>query len=256
MGYQRDQSNRRIDGMNREEICRRYQAKVVLLARRMHERVSGDLRAGIDDLAAEGAIGLLEAFDRFDPTRGIQFGTYAEYRIRGAMYDALRDGDAVGRRRRQLARRIQAAADTIRATELREPAPMEVADALGIDLDAYHAAVDRSKPVVHVAFDSPIHGDRGGRTFAESLAERGPTHESVLVAAEIRVALKTAVQALPTRQREAVLMYYGSELNLAEIAQVFGVTTSRVSQILTEARERLRRALAGTVDESDFVAAP
>ncbi|MEQ1505729.1 MAG: FliA/WhiG family RNA polymerase sigma factor [Myxococcota bacterium] len=249
--YQNDEGTRRVDGMTRDEVCRRFQPKVVLLARRMHERLSSDLRIPLDDLAAVGAIGLLEAFDRFDASRGIQFATFAEYRIRGAMYDALRENDAFSRRRRQLSKRIQQAGDAIRRAEGRDPTANEVADELGIDLDEYHAAVDRTKPVVHLSLDGP-NDDDDGRVFGDRLADpaRGP--DAGIVAHEVKVALKQAIRELPDRQRQAVMMYYGGELTLAEIAAVFDVTVSRVSQILTEAREKLRKKLSASIDGGDL----
>ena len=97
---------RRVEGMTRDEVCHRFQRKVILLARRLSERLPSDASMQFDDLVSCGAIGLLEAFDRFEPSRGIQFSTFAEYRIRGAMLDALRSSDTFSRRRRQLANRI------------------------------------------------------------------------------------------------------------------------------------------------------
>ena len=72
----------RVEGLTRDEICVRYQDKVFLVARRIHERLSRHAGVEIDDLVSWGAIGLLEAFDRFDACKGVKFSTYAEHRIR------------------------------------------------------------------------------------------------------------------------------------------------------------------------------
>ncbi|MEZ4239355.1 MAG: FliA/WhiG family RNA polymerase sigma factor [Myxococcota bacterium] len=252
--YNTDESVRRVEGMTRDEVCKRYQPKVMLLARRLHERLSSEVRIPVDDLAAVGAIGLLEAFDRFDAARGILFGTFAEYRIRGAMYDALRENDAFSRRRRQLSKRIHQAADEIRRAERRDPSAEEVAAKLGIDIDAYYDAVDRTKPVIHVPLDAPTDPDasEGGRALSDRLADPGTGADAGLVAQELKAALKEAILELPDRQRQCVMMYYSNELTLAEIAQVYGVTVSRVSQILSEAREKLRKKLVATVDRADL----
>lgn len=250
--YQPDTAERRIDGLNRDELCRRYQAKVLLIARRVHERLSAEARIPLDDLAAVGAIGLLEAFDRYDPSRGILFGTFAEYRIRGAMYDALRENDSLGRPLRQQARRIEAAKDDLRKRTNKEPKASEVARFLGVPVEEYHASLDRTKPVVRVPLDATSR-EGEGRALSERLPDSSVSAENALVARDVRELVKKAIQQLPDRQRQAVLMYYGSELTLAEIAAVFGVTVSRVSQILTEARERLRKIVAGSIDPSDLV---
>ena len=99
-------SERRIEGLSREEICRKYQRKILLLSRRISERLPPGCELGGEDLASFGAIGLLEAFDRFDENRDIQFTTFAEYRIRGAMMDALRATDTFTRHRRQVAKEV------------------------------------------------------------------------------------------------------------------------------------------------------
>lgn len=252
--YQTDEKQRLVEGMTREEVCRRFQSKVMFIARRLHERLSSELQIPLDDLAAVGAIGLLEAFDRFEESRGIQFTTFAEYRIRGAMYDALRENDAFSRRRRQLSKRVVTAAEEIRRAEGRNPSASEVAQRLGIDLDEYHAAVDRTKPVVHVSLDAPEDGQDGSRTLSERLADPSVSALGGIVATEVREALKACILELPERQRQCVMMYYGSELTLAEIAQVFGITVSRVSQILTEARERLRKRMLTMVDSEEIEA--
>jgi RNA polymerase sigma factor FliA len=245
---------RRVEGMTRDEACVRFQKKVLLLARRVYERAPKDGHIGVDDLASVGAIGLLDAFDRFDESRGIRFSTFAEYRIRGAMCDALREGDPFSRRRRGLAKAVRHATDTLRLRLGREPRSSEVAAELEMTIDAYNAAVERTAPVTHVPFDVRPDAQGGEQlSLSERLAGNETDADDVLGDAETREALKVAIGKLPERQRQCVLMYYGKGLNLAEIACVFGVTPSRVSQVLTEARGRLRQLLSSTVDPSDVV---
>lgn len=253
--YRTEDGVRLVEGMTRDQVCRRFHPKVMLLARRLHERLSAELRIPLDDLAAVGAIGLLEAFDRFDPARGIQFSTFAEYRIRGAMYDALRENDAFSRRRRQLSKKIAAAADAIRRSEGRNPTAEEVAKQLGLSIEEYHLAVERTKPVVQISLDAPTNPDETpGRAMIDRIADPRQTADRSMVADEVKVALKEAITELPDRQRQCVMMYYSGELTLAEIAAVFGITVSRVSQILSESREKLRKKLLTTIDPADLEA--
>lgn len=245
---------RRIDGMTRQEACVHYQGKVMLLARRLAERLPRDSELQLGDLVSYGAIGLLEAFDRYDGTRNIQFSTYAEYRIRGAMLDALRSNDTFSRRRRQLARRIEHAVDEVRQSEGREPDPQEVADRLGIDLDEYWNAMDRVAPVSLVSIDGAAPSDDDeGRTLLDQIHnENSPLPDHDLDVMDLRDQLKHAITSLPERERHAILMYYGKDLSLAEIAEVYGVTPSRISQILSAARARLRKKLSANVDVNDL----
>ncbi len=249
------ESPRLVEGMTRDEVCEKYRKKVVLLARRVYERLSSDASVQLEDLISCGAIGLLEAFERFDASRGIQFSTYAEYRIRGAMYDALRNDDTFTRRRRQLARKVEQAIDIVRKKVDRDPAPQEVADYLGITLEAYWEALDRVKPISHISLSGVSYGsDEEGRPLIEKLMNTNRVGaDTRLMVEEVRRHLREAIMQLPDRQRQCVLMYYGKELSLAEIAAVYGVTVSRVSQILGEARNRLRKKMLPMIDKESFV---
>jgi RNA polymerase sigma factor for flagellar operon FliA len=247
-------SRKRIDGMDRDETCEHYRWKVVLIARRVFLRQGGHETVTVDDLAACGALGLIEAFERFDPARGVHFAAYAEYRIRGAMFDALRSEDAFSRRRRNMAKRVQHAALRVQHREGREAEPQEVADELGITLEEYWDVVDRVKPVHLSSLDQPVgEGEDDGVPLIERLMEEGePTVDRDLFMEQVRAHLKNAVAELPERERQCVLLYYGKDMTQAEIAAVYGVTVPRISQILTAARERLRKKLLKVLDMDDI----
>ena len=139
-------SNRTVEGLSRDDACRRYQRKVQLIARGIYGKLSPDATIQLDDLVSCGAIGLLEAYDRFDESRGIAFSTYAEYRIRGAVYDALRGQDTFSRRRRELARRIERATDQRKACVSLGSGPGEhVTDAVRESKDHEHGHVERDQ---------------------------------------------------------------------------------------------------------------
>jgi RNA polymerase sigma factor for flagellar operon FliA len=240
---------RKVEGLTRDEVCSRYQAKVAFLGRRVAERLPPNASIQLNDLLSWGAIGLLEAFDRYDASRGIKFSTYAEYRIRGAMYDALRAQDSFSRRRRMLARRVGEAQDEVRRRVGHEPSPMMIAEELTMSLDEYWSAVDRVQPVSHVSFTAV---DDSGRPLSETLASDDGGPGSRLTASEACRNLRVAISQLPERERHCIQMYYGKDLTLAEIAAVYNVTVSRISQILTVARGRLRKKLAPTINAEDL----
>lgn len=246
-------SPRRVEGLTRDEVCEKYRSKVLLLARRVFERAP-DASVQIEDLTSCGAIGLLEAFDRFDPSRGIQFSTYAEYRIRGAMYDALRNNDTFTRRRRQLAKKLENAAEAVRRKTGQEPKPKDVAAHLEMSLDQYWLARDQVKPISHTSINSTeSESENEGRSLLERLMDPANQETDVtMMIKEVRMQLQSCIEELPDRQRKCVLMYYGKDMSLAEIAKVYDVTVSRVSQILSEARTKLRKKLAPLVDRKDL----
>ena len=257
VAYQRQSSSvRLIDGRDRNETCVAYQRKVMLLARRVVERLPSDTPVMYDDLVSYGAIGLLEAFDRYDGSRGIKFGTYAEYRIRGAMLDALRSNDTFTRRRRQLAKRIDHATTEMRRSLGRDPEPQDVAEFMGIELDDYWSSVERVTPINIVSIDATVDDGDEGRSLLEQIPGNSELPDQARNIADVRGALKSAIKALPERERHCILMYYGKELSLAEIAAVYEVTPSRISQILSKARATLRKKLTGKVhmDELEMLA--
>lgn len=242
-------AEKRIDGMTRNEACEHYRRKITLIARRVFLRQGGNETVTVDDLAACGAIGLLEAFDRYDASRGVHFAAYAEYRIRGAMFDALRSEDAFSRRRRNLAKRVQNASMVVQHRHGREPKPEEVAAELEISLEEYWDVMDRIKPVHVSSLDRPSSDDDEGLPLVERLMDRrGDTLENDIFMNQVRQHLKSAVLELPEREKQCVLFYYGKDMTQAEIAEVYGVTVPRISQILSAARKRLKKKLLQVVD--------
>ncbi len=245
----------RVEGMTREEATIRFQKKIILLARQVGERLPSDSSLQVEDLVSYGAIGLLEAFDRFDEGRGIKFSTFAEYRIRGAMLDALRSTDTFTRRRRQLSKKISTASKSLRFELGRDPTPGETAKRLGISIEEYWDSVDRVKPVSLISLDGVlVNGDsEESRTLEEQLSaseENDPSHR--LDAMEIKSHLKQAILGLPEKERHCVMMYYGRDLSLAEVAAVYGVSVSRISQIITQAKGKLRKKLHSVIDHGDL----
>ncbi|MFN7142303.1 MAG: sigma-70 family RNA polymerase sigma factor [Myxococcota bacterium] len=251
---------RRVEGMTREEACQRYARKVLALARRTCEQAGPGAPFTPEDLVGYGVMGLLEAFDRFDGTRGTDFTSYAALHISGRILDAVRAASGTTRRDRRAARAIAVA--TVRAREElgREPSHGEIAARLGVDLDGYWTMRGYAAPTVLVALpgsdtsteaSSDTSGDTSGEPSDVSLV-RPPEVDARLVAADARQALRDAIARLPERDRQCVLLYYARDCSLAEIAAILEVTPSRVSQILTAARVRLRKAIGDAFDADDL----
>jgi RNA polymerase sigma factor for flagellar operon FliA len=170
------------------------------------------------------------------------------------MYDTLRNNDTFTRRRRQLSKRLENAAEAVRRRTGDTPTPQAIADQLEMSLDQYWVAMDQVKPISHSSIDA-TEGD--GEDESRPLLERimDPTNQetdATMIINEVKGELQRCIQELPDRQRKCVLMYYGKEMSLAEISKVYGVTVSRVSQILSEAREKLRKKLTPVVERTDL----
>ena len=200
--------------------------------------VAGRVRSGLPDrvdqadLTSEGVIGLMDAIEKFEPDRGLQFQTYAVPRIRGAIIDSLRSADWVPRSVRSKIRDVERAQISLEARLGRTPSDSEIAEEMQISVRELRDIYAK------VSFTSLASVDELG--VVDDLA---PGSGDAIDDAETREALMEAVDGLPQRDRIIVVLYYFERLTLAEIGQVLRVTESRVSQLHTRATLALRARL-------------
>lgn len=170
------------------------------------------------------------------------------------MLDAVRESDTFSRRRRMLARRVERAGQELQHELKRPPTHEEMASRLSMDMDTYWDAMQRVVPDVAVAIDErPDDSDTVERAlFSAGMATDGEGALRRLVQEDLRRILKEAIQEMPERTRHCIILYYARDFSLAEIAAVFDITVSRVSQILSDARTRLRRKLEPHVSQDDL----
>lgn len=214
------------------------------MVRRVAAKMISKLPANVemDDLVQAGMIGLFDALSRYQADQGAQFETFAMQRVRGAMLDELRGADWLPRSVRRNQREIDTAIRRLEQRIHRSPTEREVADELGLDLDAYQAMLADSRSAQLVPLDD---ADLEEESVGSSLnvAAEGPL--AMLGDDRFRAALIAQIDRLPERERTIMGLYYEQELSLKEIGAVLGVTESRVSQLHTQAVARIR---AGLVD--------
>jgi RNA polymerase sigma factor for flagellar operon FliA len=197
-----------------------------------------------DDLDAAAAVGLFQAAKAWDSTRGVPFEKYARTRVRGAVLDELRRSDWASRSVRPRARQLRAAVDALVAQLGREPTTEEIAARLGVSVaDVSHVRAE-VKRAAFVRLDGCV--DEAVCPRADDGASIDP--ESVLLDREQRAYLRDAVAQLPERQRMVVIGYYLEERPMAELADLLGVTESRISQICADAIVMLREGLNSQLD--------
>ena len=194
----------------------------------------------IDDLMQSGMVGLLEAANNFDPSRGASFETYAGIRIRGSMLDDIRKHDWTPRSVHHKYRQVAEAINAIES-ELGRPATSEeVAAKLDISVDEYHKVLADSASSRLFSLEE---------TLDEPSIHRAPpksdtaTPEQELYKTQFRGQLAAEIERLPERERLVLSLYYEREMNLKEIGQVLDVTESRVCQIHGQAMVRLRAVM-------------
>ena len=196
-----------------------------------------------DDLIGAGVLGLLDAVEKYDGLRGVQFKTYAETRIRGAMLDSLRELDWSSRSLRARAREIEVAARKIEQEKGRMAEEEELAAALGLNLPAYQSLLGELRGLTLIELDN--HDENSPGSSAWQIPDepaRSPLME--YERQESREKLIAAINHLRERERQVVALYYVEELTMKETGAVLGLTESRVSQIHTQALLHLRAALA------------
>lgn len=208
------------------------------------ERLAAKLPPSVDrdDLIGAGVLGLLDAVDKFDASRGVQFKTYAELRVRGAMLDCLRALDWAPRTLRQRAREVEAAYHKIERDSGRPAEEEEVAGALGLSTAQFHTLLSELRGLTLLGLEGNT--EEGDQPLPQIPDDPSRNPLALYESAEGRTRLLEAIDRLPERERQVVALYYLEELTMKEVGAVLGITESRVSQLHTQAMLHLRAALA------------
>jgi RNA polymerase sigma factor for flagellar operon FliA len=225
--------------VEREQMILEWLPMVRAVAIRIHHTLPKSVQ--LDDLLSAGAVGLIDAVDRFDLKQKVPFGAYARFRIRGEILDSLRGLDLAGRHHRQEIKRIKETERILSQSLKRAPSKDEVAAELGIsreDLDRQSAT-----PIMRSLDGHPPEGDTGWLDYKDSLASGEDTGASAEAHERTRM-LSAAMQQLPEKWRQVVELHLEG-LTLREIGRRFGNNESRMSQIQASAIKQLRVSLAG-----------
>jgi len=195
----------------------------------------------LNDLIQSGMVGLLEASQKFDASKGASFETFAGIRVRGAMLDEVRKDDWAPRSVHRNARRVSAAIKQVESRTGRDASDQQVATELGIPLNEYYAYLQDSAGTRLFSFDEVTEHDE--LSLKETSSASSTPQDDVQQEA-FKENLAQAISTLPERERMVLALYYQEELNLKEIGSLLGVSESRVSQIHSQAALRLRTRLA------------
>ena len=234
----------RIPAVGRDATIQQYAPLVKYVV----GRLAIGLPAIIDyeDVLSYGTIGLIEALDRFDDSKGVKFESYAISRIRGAIIDALRALDRLPRSVRSKAKLMAAVNLELTAAKGREPSDAEVAHAMGLTLVQYHKTVVDCSWVT-VSLDGLLDRDENNDSGGAPELPADPNQEDFtgrLEKKELLDALTGAVKGLPEREWLIVSLYYRDEMTMREIAQILDISESRVCQLHGRALGRLRGRLS------------
>ena len=230
-----------LDPATREKVLLEHMSIVRFVARRIHERLPQHVE--MEDLVSAGMIGLIDAFQKFDARKNVQFRSYAQFRIRGAILDSLRILDWGSRDLRRKGRGIEDATQVLLSRLGRRPSETEIAEELGISLDAYQQLVGELKGLEV----SSLNEVRSEDSTEEDLAyvPASPDQDPLLLCmkGEMSERLASLVATLPEREATVLSLYYVEEMTMKQIGAKLGVVESRVSQIHSAALVMLRHRL-------------
>ena len=239
-----------ISPANSEQVIKEYAPMIKYVANRIAMRLPPHIE--VDDLISVGVLGLIDAIEKFDPTRGAKFKTYAEFRVRGAILDELRSLDWVPRSVRQKAASLDNVCQKLQARFGRPPEDEEVAEEMGMTMDEFFNTLNEthSMPLLSLE-DLGISNDESDqRNLLDCLAGKSDSDpHTQLRLTELKTVIAKAIDTLPEKERLMISLYYYEELTMKEIGEVLGITESRVSQIHSKAVFRLRSKLKALIAE-------
>src|ERR1700734_1969940 len=225
----------------RDLLLMEHLPTVRYLARRIHERLPQHVE--LDDLVSAGVVGLIDAFSKFDHKKKVQFKSYAQFRIRGAILDSLRTLDWSPRELRRKGRAVEEAIRSLTARAGHAPGEPEVAVEMGLSLEEYQQLLGDLKGLEI----GTLHMERNEDSGEEELAYvPGRPDEDPLfrcLRGELEDRLTAAISHLPERERLVMTLYYYEEMTMREIGLALGVVESRISQVHASAVVHLRAAL-------------
>jgi RNA polymerase sigma factor for flagellar operon FliA len=233
-----------------ERVLLEHLPIVRFLARRIHERLPQHV--DIEDLVSAGVVGLMDAFAKFDPAKKVQFRSYAQFRIRGAILDSLRTLDWSPRELRRKGRAVEEAIRQVTARLGRAPGEGEVAAEMGMGLDDYQLLLGDLKGLEVGTLHMERNEDSGEEelSYIPGRPEDDPLF--LCLRGELEGRLTDAIANLPDRERLVMTLYYYEEMTMREIGLALGVVESRISQVHASAVVHLRAALKDLASRGAF----
>ena len=224
---------------DRERMVVAHMSLVNYLVERMLSQVPSFVTR--DDLRSAAMVGLIDAASRFDPKRGVLFKTFAERRIRGAIYDEVRRMDWFSRSLREKQSSMTRAISLLEKKLLRKPEEQEIADELEISLDDYHEMLTLVSNLGCVSLNESLDDGETGATFIDNLEDTA--QESVqdrLESLELTRELAAHIGELSEKEQLVLSLFYYEELSQKEIAEVLDLSEGRISQLHSQALLKMK----------------
>lgn len=232
------------------------EAKKKLIENYLHivDYVSSRLAIGLpknvskDDLSSNGVMGLIDAIDKFDYKRGLQFETYGSWRVRGAILDSLRQGDWVPRSVREKSKKIEEAYQQLEQKYLRSVSDSEMSQYLEISEKEYQQMLQEVAVMTLCSLEDPIREEESETRLSMLIDDKARNPDYKINEFYMKECLVKGIEKLTEKERIVVSLLYYEDLSLSEIAEVMSLSPSRISQLHSKAILRLRGTLEKNKD--------
>lgn len=236
----------------KDRLIMEYAPLIKFIAQKIAIRLPSNIE--LDDLMSSGVIGLMDAIEKYDPTRDNKFKTYAEFRIRGSILDELRAQDWVPRSVRDKAKMLDRTTVQLESDLGRNATDEEIAEKLNMTMAEFHSLVNDVRPVSVLSIDDSTTYSNMDKKSIMNLLEGCKLNNpyTQLNIKSIKEVVTQSIEDLPERQRLVLSLYYYEDLNLKEIGKILRVTESRVSQLHAQAITRLRARLTSFFESEEI----
>jgi len=236
----------------RNMLLENYLPLVKATAEKLHHNLPEEV--DVQDLISAGVLGLIDAIKGFDPNRGFKFETYCTPRIRGSMLDELRQMDWVPRLVRSRSKALNRATQEVQARTGRKATPEAIAQYLEVTVEQLEKMRRKARTtgvlsLSHKRFEFDPHKDRSDKDVEEVDILADKSAENPQRVLDRKMVRELITSGLSRAERLIIVLYYFEELTMKEIAQVIGLTESRVSQMHSAILTRLEWSLANKRSE-------
>ncbi|MEG1687135.1 MAG: FliA/WhiG family RNA polymerase sigma factor [Angelakisella sp.] len=211
--------------------------------------VAGQMRgytanyAQLEDIVNQGILTLIDCVEKFDPTKGVKFETYAFMRVKCANIDFIRQQDWLPRRVRKTAKDISTAYSSLSNQLMREPTVRELAGFMEVPEEAITKHYSEISNSVMISLETVLQSSLAEADDTDLSSDGSQQPEEQLMNAELRAQLAAAIDRLSERERLVISLYYYEHLRLSEIAEIMGVSESRVCQLHGKAVSRMKQQM-------------
>ena len=230
---------------DRSQLIRENMPLVELVVQRMVPQVPSFMTR--EDMISAAMVGLVDAANKFDPTKGVKFKTFAEYRVRGAIFDEMRKLDWFSRSMRDKQNHLAQTMLRLERQFGRSPEEEEMAQGMDLTIDEYHDLLCQVSHLGCVSLHETLDHSEEGRNFLDSLEDiTGPAPTDIIEKAELTRIMADVLEELSEKERLVIALYYYEELTQKEIAEVLSVSEGRISQLHSQALLKLRVKLVNS----------